>query len=557
MTTRLVIVLLLILSVSAHAQWEPNGIPISLARNSAAPQLVSDGAGGAVIAWIDARAEYFTITDVYAQRVTAAGATQWTVDGIPVCDDPAEQGPFVAIPDGSDGVILVWADSRNGARDIYAQRVDASGVPQWTADGTPLCAAAHEQNKPVAIPDGSGGAIIAWHDVRNGSNADIYAQRIDASGVAQWTVDGIGVCTLGDEQREPVIVPDGTDGAVIAWGDRRGADYDIYAQHVDGTGAVTWTAGGVALCTSGGIQANTVAVSDGSGGAIVCWSDNRSGAHTYDVYAQRVNATGAVQWTTDGVALCTAVNEQYFPKIATDACGGAFVAWEDFRSITSETSLYAQHVDASGVVLWAADGIKLGSGPPTLTNPAIVADGTGGAVITWVGLPGTAIRAQRVDAAGAEQWTPDGVSVCSVEFGVGYPAIVSDGSGGAVIAWEDGRNGIDPNIYAQHIDGSGTVTGITPPRRSPSLLAARVHPNPFSGTASIAVELGAPANVQVDVFDVAGRKLRTYVRPGAARSHVIDIGDRDDAGHVLPSGIYFCRIRAAGETITRKMAITR
>jgi hypothetical protein len=34
-------------------------------------------------------------------------------------------------------------------------------------------------------PDGSGGAVIAWQDTRNGNN-DIYAQRVSASGSGVW-----------------------------------------------------------------------------------------------------------------------------------------------------------------------------------------------------------------------------------------------------------------------------------------------------------------------------------------------------------------------------------
>src|SRR5258707_986624 len=89
-------------------------------------------------------------------------------------------------------------------------------------------------------------------------------------------------------------------------------------------------------------------VSDGAGGAIVTWTDYRN----YDIYAQRVNATGAPQWGTDGVALCVAVNVQIRPTIASDGSGGAIVTWEDERRTYPAVDIYAQRVNGAGVSQW-------------------------------------------------------------------------------------------------------------------------------------------------------------------------------------------------------------
>src|SRR5207249_7598012 len=85
-------------------------------------------------------------------------------------------------------------DLRNGTNfDIYAQHVLASGVvdPAWTAKGTVLCNAANDQDFPQIVSDGRGGAIVAWEDYRGGKG-DVYAQHVVASGVADpaWTANG-------------------------------------------------------------------------------------------------------------------------------------------------------------------------------------------------------------------------------------------------------------------------------------------------------------------------------------------------------------------------------
>ena len=61
---------------------------------------------------------------------------------------------------------------------------------------------------------------------------DIYAQRVNAAGSPQWTADGVALCTAANDQRDPTIVSDGAGGAIVTWDDRRNGGYDIYAQHV-------------------------------------------------------------------------------------------------------------------------------------------------------------------------------------------------------------------------------------------------------------------------------------------------------------------------------------
>ncbi len=50
----------------------------------------------------------------------------WQVDGTLVCAEATSQNGSVAIPDGA---FIAWTDARNGATDIYMQRVDSSGKP--------------------------------------------------------------------------------------------------------------------------------------------------------------------------------------------------------------------------------------------------------------------------------------------------------------------------------------------------------------------------------------------------------------------------------------------
>ena len=72
-----------------------------------------------------------------------------------------------------------------------------------------LCTAANDQGPPMIVSDGAGGAIVTWEDFRSGTNWDIYAQRVSAAGVPQWTANGVALCTAANTQGSPMIVSDG------------------------------------------------------------------------------------------------------------------------------------------------------------------------------------------------------------------------------------------------------------------------------------------------------------------------------------------------------------
>jgi hypothetical protein len=83
-------------------------------------------------------------------------------------------------------------------------------------------------------------------------------------------------------------------------------------------------------------------------------------------------------------------------------------------------------------------------------------------------------------------------------------------------------------------------------------------PNPFNATTRLAITAPGPGSVAVAIYDVAGRRVaaRTVVAgPGGEASMAFD--GRGDDGRVLPSGVYFTRVRAAGLTKTTKIVLMR
>jgi hypothetical protein len=379
---------------------------------------------------------------------------QWVADGVAVCTAGGPQlAPDIA-HDGAGGSMIAWYDDRGGAGyDIYAQRVDGSGVPLWTTNGVDISTISGNQESPRIVADGAGGAIVVWQDYRCENNYDIYAQRVTATGAVLWTAGGAAVCAAAGDQTALRIVADGTGGAIVVWQDyRNGSHYDIFAQRVNAAGAAQWTPDGVALCSAIGNQSAPELVSDGAGGAIVAWQDSRDGN---DIYAQRVSAAGAAQWTPDGVAISVATGSQYTPQIASDGAGGAIVTWQDSHG---GSDIFAQRVNASGAVQWAANGTTVSTASGSQYSPRLVSDGAGGAIFAWHdGRAGNSdIYAQRVSGSGTAQWAADGIPLCTSSGTQQTPLLVADGAGGAVVVWYDSRAG-NTDIYAQRVSASGTA----------------------------------------------------------------------------------------------------
>jgi hypothetical protein len=259
----------------------------------------------------------------------------WDTYGMLINDTPGntpQTAPQI-ICDGDGNAIVIWEDGRGGYTNIYAQKLDSGGSPLWEKQGVALSLSSGNSNFPRITDDGAGGAIVAWQDYRHG-NADIFAQRITRQGSILWGKDGTAVSSAKSGQFSPEIVADGAGGAIIAWHDYRGAaGEDIYAQRIDKEGNPVWEKDGIPISVAAGTQWFPKIISDGSGGAIIVWADGRKSSSDNDIYAQRMDASGKVLWKADGVAICQAGSNQERPEIIfLEEQKAAIAVWNDFRA---------------------------------------------------------------------------------------------------------------------------------------------------------------------------------------------------------------------------------
>lgn len=556
----------------AAAAWPPLGRALTTAPGEQGPAgICSDGAGGAIVAWLDTGSDPVR---VFAQHVLASGETDpaWPLDGralTPTTKTPAttlvDRGLAVIVPDGAGGAIVAWQASFTDSTrsDIFAQHVLASGAVDgaWPENGIPVCTLGFEV-LPDMVSDGAGGAIITWVDAR--SDIDIFAQHVLAVGILDpnWPVDGRAVTTAPGAQVFPAIVSDGAGGAIITWHDFRdvfNTGLDIYAQHVLASGVVdrAWPLNGRALCVEAHDQFNPTVISDGAGGAIVAWDDRRELA--VHPFAQHVLASGQVDpaWPTDGLSVSRGDADEVFPRLAPDGTGGAIVAWQ---SLTLNSTTHAQHVLASGVVdgAWPVNGRAMSSAGSDQIGAAIAPDGAGGAFVAWQDTVG--VFTQHVLASGAldPAFSAElGRPLSSVPGLQAAAAMVADGAGGAIVAWTDFRDAGTGDIYAMQVlePGPVGVDGMAEPRGVSFSLPV---PNPVRGTLTLRFALERAARHDLSIYDASGRRVRR-LSAGArdAGQHAIAWDLLDAAGRSVGAGLYFARLEVEGRVLTRQIVALR
>ena len=385
----------------------------------------------------------------------------WIADGVPVCLADSVQANARIIADGTGGAIIVWPDHRAGNDDVYAQRLDADGNRLWGTYGTLVYAEGNDQKNVALVSDGAGGAIITWEDYHAPPSSDVFAQRMYANGTRAW-VRPTGICSAPGSQLGLRIIPDGSGGAIIAWSDLRSGSGDIYAQRISAAGSVLWTLNGVGVCTADQNQLDVDIVSSGSSGVILAWRDDRS-VTKCEIYAQRLNLAGIPAWAADGLPVCTSAGYKDGLRAVSDGSGGAIAAWADFRN-GSTSDIFAQRISPSGDVLWASAGVPVCTGLNDQNWLDIDMDGSGGAVLCWMDFradvpPGSNIDlyAQRIDPSGTVLWAEGGLVVCANSNKQYWPCLTGDGAGGAIIAWHETVGMFQDNVLAQLVGAQGAL----------------------------------------------------------------------------------------------------
>ena len=552
-----------------QVRWQKDGVVIAWGTADPGWQgviMVPDGKGGAIISWADTRGSNGS---VYAQRVDSTGNCLWDSGGVCLRSDTWYPDQMNAVSDGRGGAIVVWDDYPGSGTpgQIRAQRVDSSGTVRWGPQGIVVT---YNWDSwyyfPSIVTDGENGAIIAWAGrilpyPPDTGYTELCAQKVDSTGSLKWP-EAVLIDSPDVEALFPQLASDGLGGGIVSWADGYGLVDDNYVARIDGEGKILWN---FPLCTAEGRQTSGSIVSDGEGGGILTWSDGRDSK--WDIYTQKVNNNGQTMWHTNGVPICLVESTQAVANCINDGSSGEVIVWLDNRY--GDWDIYAQRIDGNGELQWDSAGICVCDEGELEELPKVVTDGKGEAIIAWRDhRAGWDIYSQRIDSKGKVRWDSGGLGVCTYPTRIDNLAMTSDGNIGAIIAWWDDRRPPDcpyGSIFAQRV--VDTDTDWVDPHFGGGRLPTRFvlgqnWPNPFNANTAISYQLSAVSGqqlaVSLKVYNILGEEVVTLVDKPQKGGHYQVVWDgKNKGGTDVSSGIYFYQLKVGGFAQTRKMLLIR
>jgi len=129
---------------------------------------------------------------------------------------------------------------------------------------------------------------------------------------------------------------------------------------------------------------------------------------------------------------------------------------------------------------------------------------------------------------------------------------------GPGITWAQMVNYAYPSgmYFKRPLEAAGTGGGVPQPNVAVELHPN--HPNPFNPITTIGFDLDATAEVNLSVYDITGKLVRTLVTGvKSAGSHQVVWDGSNEAGRSVASGMYFSRLTAGGETLTKSMMLLK
>lgn len=411
------------------------------------PKLAPGADCGSWVSWFDSATGY----DVRVQLLDASGNEVFAHNGVLVADRSFSSVQDYGLSSDPSGNALLAYRFNNGT-EIRAAKVLPDGSMPWGANGV-VANAGGAPNSPRVAGTSDGGAVAGWSD-----GANTVLQKFDANGVAQWGT-GVVVSAPGFQAVLSDIRDAGNADVIVSWIQQTGflGAKHLYAQKFDAAGNEVW-ASRVAVYDAGSLQFGNFPRfwTDGAGGAVFAWYDS-AGTN----FVQHVSSSGAEMFAHNGVATETgAATRRYEITAAYDqATGDIYAFYRETDASQGMIGLSAQRIDATGARQWTDNGLDL---VPMSTSDvgslnAAFTDNTAKVVFTQsVGPTTDVLNAFALDAAGAGVWTPSPLGVATTPAEMFRTGILGAANGEIRVAWQNGSD-----ISAQNVTRNGNF-GVCP-----------------------------------------------------------------------------------------------
>ncbi|MCX6811577.1 MAG: hypothetical protein NT039_02710, partial [Candidatus Berkelbacteria bacterium] len=284
--------------------------------------------------------DYYVVWEVNGNvrmnKINSAGVRQWADVTVPKVSG-ANHNPSIAY-DGTH-LVVVWDDNRTpGNYEIYFNSVSTAGAVLLGADQQVNVETTGNQTVPV-IRSGGANTYVVWQDRRSGDN-EIYMQKVNGSGVPQYVsdvkVDDSGV---GVDSYAPDFIIDGGSQYIVFRDDRlSGFDTDIYLTKF--TGDVKQFNDVKVNQTSANTKINPHLGISG-GGLYIIWEDYRNSIAYHDIYLTKFDTNGIKKYLADTKVSPTIVNVHFANPAITP--NDRFFGWDDDREGATDKNTYMSY----------------------------------------------------------------------------------------------------------------------------------------------------------------------------------------------------------------------
>lgn len=540
------------------------------------------------------------------QTLNSSGIAQLPAGGVPFLSQLGGYSNKPLTIGLADSFFTFWMDQRREDSGIYFQKCDAELNTYLAPNGKRFVPYTAYTQVLCQVEKLTDDRIAVLYYIYANSNSSYYYQIVDSAGEVLLPLHGTFV---GNNLLNPVM--DCYEGDVyVAWVTLPSGpnQYVLRAQRYV-SGSQVWEVGGKAIAAS-----NYAITPIGIKNRYFIWKEGYTGA--VQSYVRRVDANGfiAAGWGTAALPIIVNGEGNYFCNaMGIDAAD--LIAYVT-RTTSTGNELYAQKISPNGIRLWGDAGSLLTSSASTIITSGSVY-GNGSSISYRLSITGALLCLQRLDSNGNKLFGPEGTAFnmlgtlmanpqiyryqdgwYSYFFGANLnngmdldifhrainPEGVPSANGNqlfsgeilnqqnyhlagigntAFLAWEDKRSGYNNTLYTgnaiyaavMHSGGSPVDDAAVP---GLSMSSVNAYPNPFRQMTTIHYEIKSDADVELDIYNLKGQKVRSLVSSRKSSGSYQEVFDgRDGSGSPLSSGIYILRLKAGNSVRTSKAILLK
>lgn len=429
-------------------------------------------------------------------------------------------------------VHVVWADERDGNREIYYKRSTDKGLT-WGPDIRFTNNPASSWRPSVSV---NGTTVhLVWCDEASG-NFEIYYKRSTDDGI-NWS-ENIRITFDSARSWAPSLAVNGSFLHIV-WPESRDLNEEVYYKRSSDNG-LSWGPDTRLTYDSSGTYYPSVAVSGSN--VHVVWYDFRTGRRT--VFYKR-STNGGTNWGAD-TQLTFSASESYNAAVCVSG-SAVHVAWQDKR-YGAEEIFYMHSID--GGLSWSGEN-RISSNFGISWYPSISAAQNNIHLVWQDNTSGNYEIYYDRSTDGGLNWNQ--ISQLTNDTAESLRPSIAILDSLVHVVWNDKRDGNFEVYYKRNPTGNpigiNNISGIIPFAYSLS----QNYPNPFNPVTNVKFSIVNTEDVKIVVYDIMGREVQTLVneklQPGTYET-TLD-------GSALNSGVYFYKLITHRYTETKKMILLK